>query len=103
MNTLTDVQREKVTNDLKNVIHDAEELLKQSAGEASAEATAMRERIRMRLMEAKDSLLQLQATAVERAKFAGRKADDFVHEHPWQAVGIAAGVGVVAGLLTGRR
>jgi len=103
MSTLTETQRAKLAADLKNVIHDAEELLKLSAGEAGAEVTEMRERIRARLLNAKDSLLDLQHSAVERAKEAGRKADDYVHDHPWQSVGLAAGVGVLVGLLIGRR
>lgn len=103
MSTLTETQRAKLTADLKNVIHDAEELLKLSAGEAGAEVTEMRERIRARLLNAKDSLLDLQHSAVERAKEAGRKADDYVHDHPWQSVGLAAGIGVLVGLLIGRR
>jgi ElaB/YqjD/DUF883 family membrane-anchored ribosome-binding protein len=103
MSTLTETQRAKLSADLKNVIHDAEELLKLSAGDVGAEATAMRERIRERLLNAKDSLLDLQHSAVERAKEAGRKADDYVHDHPWQSVGLAAGIGVLVGLLIGRR
>ncbi len=103
MSTLTETQRAKLAADLKNVIHDAEELLKLSAGEAGAEVTEMRERIRARLLNAKDSLLDLQHSAVERAKEAGRKADDYVHDHPWQSVGLAAGIGVLVGLLIGRR
>jgi ElaB/YqjD/DUF883 family membrane-anchored ribosome-binding protein len=103
MSTLTETQRAKLAADLKNVIHDAEELLKLSAGEAGAEVTEMRERIRARLLNAKDSLLDLQHSAVERAKEAGRKADDYVHDHPWQSVGLAAGFGVLVGLLIGRR
>jgi ElaB/YqjD/DUF883 family membrane-anchored ribosome-binding protein len=103
MSTLTETQRAKLAADLKNVIHDAEELLKMSAGEAGAEVTEMRERIRARLLNAKDSLLDLQHSAVERAKEAGRKADDYVHDHPWQSVGLAAGIGVLVGLLIGRR
>ena len=34
---------------------------------------------------------------------AARAADEFVHEHPWKAVGIGAGVGLIIGLLIGRR
>ena len=103
MSAMTEVQREKLVTDLRNVIHDAEDLLKMSAGEVGAEAVATRERVRLRLVQAKDSLMQLQETAVERAKAAGRKADDYVHDHPWPSIGIAAGVGVLVGLLIGRR
>ena len=36
-------------------------------------------------------------------KEAAQTTDEFVHEHPWKAVGIAAGVGLIVGLLIGRR
>ena len=103
MSTMTDRQRERLAEDLRNVIHDAEELLKLTAQDAGDEAAALRDRVRSRLLDAKDSLLQLQEGAVERAKEAGRTADDYVHDHPWQAIGIAGAVGVVVGLLIGRR
>jgi len=103
MSTLTDVQRERLVNDLKGVIHDAEELLKLTAGEVGAETTELRERVRLRLLHAKDSLHHLQDTAVERAKAAGHAADDYVHEHPWTSIGVAAGFGLLIGLLIGRR
>jgi ElaB/YqjD/DUF883 family membrane-anchored ribosome-binding protein len=32
-----------------------------------------------------------------------RATDDYVHEHPWRAVGAAAGVGLIIGLLISRR
>jgi ElaB/YqjD/DUF883 family membrane-anchored ribosome-binding protein len=103
MSTLTDEQRNNIAADLRNVIHDAEELLKSTAHDAGEEATAMRERVRQRLVQAKSSLITLQESAVERAKAAGRRADDYVHDHPWPSIGAAAGVGLLVGLLISRR
>ena len=40
---------------------------------------------------------------MDRAKDAAKATDDYVHENPWQAIGIAAAVGLVAGLLMSRR
>ena len=39
----------------------------------------------------------------EKAKAAGHAADDYVHDHPWQSVGVAAGVGLLLGMLLSRR
>jgi ElaB/YqjD/DUF883 family membrane-anchored ribosome-binding protein len=103
MTALTDAQRDKIVADLKHAIHDAEELLKMSAGEAGAEAVELRDRMRLRLLQAKDSLHRLQESAIERAKAAGHQADDYVHEHPWQSIGVAAGLGLLLGVLIGRR
>jgi len=38
-----------------------------------------------------------------RAKQAAYRADDYVHEKPWQGVGIGATAGLVLGLLLARR
>ena len=51
----------------------------------------------------KDQIQHLEEQAVESCKAAARQADDYVRTKPWQAVGIAAGVGLVIGLLMNRR
>ena len=48
-------------------------------------------------------LLHLQETALARAKAAGHVADEYVHDNPWRAIGAAAGIGLLVGLLIGRR
>lgn len=103
MSELTAAHKEKLMTDLKLVISDAEELMKLTAGEVGDKASAMRMRMQDRLDQAKADLARLQETAVARAKDAGRVADNYVHDNPWTAVGIAAGVGVVLGMLISRR
>ncbi|MBK9363893.1 MAG: DUF883 domain-containing protein [Rubrivivax sp.] len=103
MTELTTAQKDKLMADLRVVINDAEELLKLTAGDVSDSAVGLRERLQQRMADAKHSLLTLQATAAEKAKAAGHAADDYVHDHPWQAVALGAGVGLVVGLLIGRR
>jgi ElaB/YqjD/DUF883 family membrane-anchored ribosome-binding protein len=44
-----------------------------------------------------------EAVLVDKTKLAARATDDFVKENPWQAVGIAAGIGVLLGIIIGRR
>lgn len=96
-------QREKLVADLKSVIADAEDMLKLSAGQAGDEAVKLRERMQARLISTKERLADLQHAAIEKAREAGHAADDFVHEQPWLVIGVAAGVGLVVGLLIGRR
>lgn len=103
MSTLSESQRDTLVADLKNVIHDAEELLKLTASDVSTEATELRARVGRRLQQAKDGLLDLQESAVARARAAGRKTDEYVHDHPWQSVGVGMAVGLLVGLLIGRR
>jgi ElaB/YqjD/DUF883 family membrane-anchored ribosome-binding protein len=40
---------------------------------------------------------------MEQTKAAARATDTYVHENPWKAVGIAAGAGILFGMLISRR
>jgi ElaB/YqjD/DUF883 family membrane-anchored ribosome-binding protein len=103
MSEISAVHREKLMSDLRTVIADAEEVLKVTADQASAGAADLRVRMQERLQQARIRLHDLQDSAVARAKAAGHAADDYVHEHPWKAIGVAAGIGMIIGLLIGRR
>ena len=95
--------KDKLMDDLHQGIADAEEMLKLTASQAGEGAVQLRERVRDRMSKAKVELLHLQQATVERAKAAGHATDVFVHENPWKSIGIAAGVGLVVGLLISRR
>lgn len=99
----TSTANEKLMNDLRAVIADAEELLRLGSDQVGEQATAWRVRVQERISKARISLQHLQESAVDRAKAASRATDDYVHDHPWKAVGMAAGVGLILGLLIGRR
>lgn len=103
MNDTTVAPKDKLMTDLRAVITDAEDLLRLGADQTGATASEWRVRVEHRLAAAKDRLAQLQEAAVAKAKAAGVAADDYVHEHPWKAIGAAAGVGLIVGLLIGRR
>lgn len=103
MSETTVVNREKLMSDLRTVIADAEEVLKVTADQATSGAAELRVRMQERLQQAKVRLQDLQDSAVARARAAGHAADDYVHDHPWKAIGAAAGVGMIIGLLIGRR
>ena len=98
-----DVSKEKLVADLKVVVADAEELLRATASQAGEKVSAARERIQASLATAKVKLTEAARALLERTKLAARAADDYVHENPWQAVGIAAAAGLVLGVLISRR
>jgi ElaB/YqjD/DUF883 family membrane-anchored ribosome-binding protein len=102
MTDMTDVTREKLIADFKVVLSDAEELLKATAAQTGDKATEMREKITEHLKRAKFRLQEEQEKVVERTKYVAGATDDYVHDNPWQAVGVAAGVGFLLGLLIGR-
>jgi len=97
------VSKDKLIADFKVVVADAEELLRATASQAGDKAADLRTRIQARLAEAKVQLADAETALIDKAKQAGRVADDYVHDNPWRSVGIAAGVGLIVGLLIGRR
>jgi ElaB/YqjD/DUF883 family membrane-anchored ribosome-binding protein len=97
------VTREKLINDFKVVVHDAEELLKATASDLGEKANAARHRIEHSLKEARHRLATAESIVTDRTKEAAEATDQFVHENPWKSVGIAAGIGLVVGILIGRR
>lgn len=99
----TVASKDKLVSDLKVVVADAEELLRATAGAAGDKVGELRERIGVRLRDAKERLQDLEAAVVDKTKAAARATDDFVHEQPWKAVGVAAALGLALGVLIGRR
>lgn len=95
--------KQKIVSDMKVVVSDAEEILRATAGIAGEKIVDLRERISERLSDAKLRLADAEAALVEKTKAAARATDDYVHEKPWQAVGIAAGIGFLVGVIIGRR
>lgn len=93
----------KLVNDIKLVIADAEEMLLATADQTGERIGELRARIKDRLLAAQIRLEAAEALLVEKTRAAARATDDFVHENPWQAVGIGAGIGFLLGLVLGRR
>lgn len=96
-------QKNKLLSDLQQVIQDAEHLLKSSEHSASDQIHSAKEKIEAALRHTKSELEQLEESVVTKGKEVADSADTYVKKHPWQSVGIAAGVGVLIGLLIARK
>jgi ElaB/YqjD/DUF883 family membrane-anchored ribosome-binding protein len=103
MNTDTPISKDKLVQDLKAVVSDAEELLRATANQAGEKISAARERIQDSMHRAKVKLADAEVVMLDKTKEVARATDEYVHENPWKAVGIAAGVGFLVGLLISRR
>lgn len=98
-----EVTKEQLVADFKRVVTDAEALLKATAKHGGNEFDEVRAKAEESLGIARARLLEEQAALLGKTKDAARATDAYIHENPWQAIGVAAGVGLVVGLLTGRR
>lgn len=102
--------RETLIEDLNKLIADAEQFLKTAGNEGNEQAQLLRARVqeslslaKQRLLDLEDSLIETGREAKEKTRVAARAADTYVHEHPWQTIGIVAGAGILIGLLLNRQ
>jgi len=95
--------KERLKADVNAVLVDAEELLRQAAAATGEQAADLRRRAQSAIASAKTRLADVEGKVADKTRYAARATDVWVHEHPWKAVSIAAGIGVLVGLLVNRR
>jgi ElaB/YqjD/DUF883 family membrane-anchored ribosome-binding protein len=88
-------QTAKLMADVKSVVSDIEAIAKTGGADAAAQISSRLGSLREKIVAAEHAL-------VEKAKAGAKAVDGYVHENPWKSVGIAAGVGVLIGLLINR-
>ncbi len=102
MDTVTvEVTKEKLLQDLHAVVAETEQLLRDTATMSGEKAATWRAGVEQNLRTAKARIGEIERTMVEKAKAGAQATDAYVHEKPWQAIGITAGVGVLVGLAVG--
>jgi len=94
--------KQKIIEDIKVLLNDAEELLRLSASLPGEGVDALRSRLRDHVDSARAALDDAQASAQGRYRAGVDCTEKYVKDNPWQALGIAAGVGLLAGLLISR-
>ncbi|MBU3602773.1 YqjD family protein [Polynucleobacter sp. AM-25C3] len=97
------ISSETLIGDFKALMADAEDLIKATAGHEEGPLSAIRSKALETLNSAKESLSSVEGTLTEKAKVVAEGADEFVHRNPWEAVGVAAGLGLLIGLFIRRR
>lgn len=93
----------RITGDIKTVIADSEDLLKAAVNVSSEGAAVAREKFEEKFRNAKARLAEATQPAVDKARETAVTANDYVHEHPWTAIGAVVAVGIVVGILAARR
>lgn len=95
--------RDRLAHSLQQVVDEAEQLLKNAQRTGSDQFNAARDRFESQLRSAKAELNRLEQTALDNAKRAAHATDHAVHQHPYTAMGVAAGIGLLIGMLVARR
>jgi ElaB/YqjD/DUF883 family membrane-anchored ribosome-binding protein len=99
---MEDESRERWIGDLRSLITDAEELLRATTSQAGDAVATARQKIEQSLIEGKKALADAEELMIQRSREAADIADDYVRENPWSAIGIAAALGLLVGLMLRR-
>lgn len=102
-NTPNDFTKEQLMADFKVVVEDAEELLKATAGQGGDKLAEVRAKTEESLKRAKVRIAEAQAALLAKTREAAKATDVYVHDNPWEAVGVAAAAGFIVGWMVGRR
>lgn len=89
----------KLADDIKTLVKDAEALLRASAESAEELTEDARQRAQESLQVLRGQLNEIERDLKGRAQVL----DGYVHDNPWTAMAVAGGIGLLAGLLMGRR
>ena len=95
--------KDRLIEDLKLVIRDAEDLLKHTGQQTTEGFRNAKAKFETTLESAKVELHNLEEVVVAKTKEAAQATDEYVKENPWKAVGIGAGIGLICGMLISRR
>jgi ElaB/YqjD/DUF883 family membrane-anchored ribosome-binding protein len=96
---IMDNQPKANSDDMNALADDARALMAATADVAGEKIGAARKRLASALERTKEVASRVREKAVESAK----AADQALHEHPYQAIGIAFGVGALLGYLIARQ
>jgi len=95
--------REKLAADFQILMSDVEELARITASQTGDKITELRGRVQRAVADLRPRMAELEIQLREKAKVAAATTDNYVHDHPWGAVGVSAGIGLIVGILIGRR
>ncbi|GGX82881.1 membrane protein [Litchfieldella qijiaojingensis] len=103
----TEASTEQLKADLRHLSQTIEELVKATADDSRSNIKELRERAEQRLHDTRERLEargeKLYGEARDSVREQVDACDKYVHENPWTSVGIGAAVGIVIGMLIGRR
>lgn len=101
--TKSEAANGRLAQGLRHMVDEAEHLLHDAVDSGDAKFDAMRQQFGQHLKRLRIQLDDLEDSAAYKARRAARAADETVHAHPYGAMGLAATVGLLIGVLVARR
>ena len=79
---MSEVSKEQLLDDVRDVLNNTEELIAQTSENGSDKARALRDKLTANLEVAKDRLLRAEEAVTAKAKVACKTTDQYAHDHP---------------------
>ena len=95
--------RKVASQEFDTLIADVQDLLVLVAHVADPEIARLRVKVEGSIASAKEAAVDASVRVLRQARGAMNASDHYVHEKPWQAIGIAALAGLAVGALVSRR
>lgn len=95
--------KDRLLNDLRTIIQEAEQLLGDTAQQTEHGYKTAIAQFERKLRKTKRELLRLEQRVASSGRQAVQATDRFVEDHPWQAAGAGLCAGLLVGLIIGRR
>ena len=94
---------QQASHNLRHMVDEIDTFLRSAADTGDQKFDAARARLSQQVREMRQQLDALNESAAARVKRAAEQADHTLHAHPYTAMGLAAGVGLLVGYLAARR
>jgi ElaB/YqjD/DUF883 family membrane-anchored ribosome-binding protein len=94
---------EALVGELRGLIGSIEDVFSAAAGSSSEKLTELKGQAEANLLKAKATLGDMERRGARKARTIAADSDDYVHESPWTAISIAATIGLLLGVLIGRK
>lgn len=95
--------RSATGREVSDLMADVQDLLGQVASVADPNIARLRAKVEGAMASVRSAVSDSTDRVQEQARDVLRTGDRYVHEQPWQAIGLAAAAGLIVGFLVARR
>ena len=92
-----------LVDEFSNLVEAMEDVFAAATEDGSEKLSELKGQAEASLRKARARLGMVEKNALAKARKIAADSDDYVHENPWTAIGVGAGVGLLLGLLIGRK
>lgn len=103
MSKSLDAKREELTNEIRDILKNAEELFNETTDSSTEEYKKLKDKLAKQFDDVKGRFATLKDDTVDSAKHVAKQTDTLVHDNPYKAITVAGVVGLLLGVLVARR